>query len=108
MHRGGIADLGYPSSKTRRGRVQGNGRICPTLTTMGEIYRMENEYAIYKLTTKEYWRMMDFDDADHDKAAAVNKKNALYKQAGNSIVVNVLVAIFGQMFEGKENEYKRQ
>lgn len=31
----------------------------------------------------------------------------LYKQAGNSIVVNVLVAIFGQMIEGKEDLYKR-
>lgn len=29
---GGVADLSYPSSKTRRGRVQDGGLICPTIT----------------------------------------------------------------------------
>ena len=29
---GGIFDMSYPKSKLRRGRVQGNGQICPTLT----------------------------------------------------------------------------
>ena len=29
---GGVADLSYPSSKTRRGRVQEGGWICPTIT----------------------------------------------------------------------------
>lgn len=29
----GIADLSYPKSKTRRGRVQNGGVICPTITT---------------------------------------------------------------------------
>ena len=40
----GVANLGYPSSKTRRGRVQDEGRICPTLTA-GEcqIYRIEED-----------------------------------------------------------------
>lgn len=28
---GGVFDMSYPSSKTRRGRVQGGGAICPTL-----------------------------------------------------------------------------
>lgn len=49
---------------------------------------------------------MDFDDSDFDKAAEVNSNSQLYKQAGNSIVCNVLVAIMGQMFPGKENVYK--
>lgn len=30
---GGVADLSYPNSKTRRGRVQNGGMICPTITT---------------------------------------------------------------------------
>lgn len=30
---GGVVDLSYPDSKTRRGRVQGNGQICPTITS---------------------------------------------------------------------------
>lgn len=32
MKMGGVADLSYPSSKTRRGRVQECGTICPTIT----------------------------------------------------------------------------
>ena len=32
---GGVADLSYPGSKFRRGRVQGGGQISPTITTTG-------------------------------------------------------------------------
>lgn len=49
---------------------------------------------------------MDFKDEDFDKAAQVNSNTQLYKQAGNSIVCNVLVAIMGQLFEDKEDVYK--
>lgn len=49
---------------------------------------------------------MDFKDYDFEKAQEVNSNTQLYKQAGNSIVKNVLVAIFGQMIDGKENVYK--
>lgn len=49
---------------------------------------------------------MDFKDEDFEKAEIVNSNTQLYKQAGNSIVVNVLVAIIGQLFEGKEDAYK--
>ena len=66
--------------------------------------RKEN-LRIRKLTPLECWRLMDFDDADYEAASAVNSATQLYKQAGNSIVVNVLTAIFGQMFEGKEDVY---
>ena len=55
-------------------------------------------YRIRKLIPKETWRLMGFTDADVDKAVAVGISNAqLYKQAGNSIVVQVLEAIFKQM-----------
>lgn len=60
---------------------------------------------IRKLTPLECWRLMDFDDEDFHKAKAIESNTQLYAQAGNSIVVNCLVAIFGQMFEGKENVY---
>lgn len=41
---GGVADLSYPNSKTRRGRVQGGGEICPTITaTQTGICRIEKE-----------------------------------------------------------------
>ncbi len=67
---------------------------------------METEYRIRKLTPRECWRLMDQRDEDFNKAAEVNSNTQLYKQAGNSIVVNVLVAILGQLFDGKENIYK--
>ena len=66
----------------------------------------EIQYRIRKLTPRECWRIMDFSDEDFDRAAEVNSNTQLYKQAGNSIVRNVLVAIFGQMIPGKENVYK--
>ena len=56
-----------------------------------------NNYRIRKLTPKECWRLMGFSDVDFDSAAALNSNAQLYKQAGNSIVVNVLMAIFKEM-----------
>jgi DNA (cytosine-5)-methyltransferase 1 len=41
---------------------------------------------------------MGFTDADFEKAEAVNSNTQLYKQAGNSIVVDVLMAIFSKLF----------
>ena len=52
-----------------------------------------NNLRIRKLTPKECWRLMGFDDEDFDKAAKVNSNTQLYKQAGNSIVVNVMIYI---------------
>lgn len=49
---------------------------------------------------------MDVSDEDITKMLEVNSRSQCYKQFGNSIVVNVLVAIFGQLFEGKEDVYK--
>ena len=104
---GGVADFSYPDSNTRRGRVQNDGDITPTLTAeRSEICKVETEYRIRKLTPRECWRLMDQKDEDFDKAAQVNSNTQLYKQAGNSIVVNVLVAIMGQLFAGKEDVYK--
>lgn len=47
-----------------------------------------------KLTANEYFRLMGFDDTDFAKAEAVNSNTQLYKQAGNSIVVQVIEHIF--------------
>lgn len=58
------------------------------------------------LSGKEVFRLMSFSDEDFHKAKEVNSNSQLYKQAGNSIVKNVLMAIFGQMIPGKENVYK--
>lgn len=61
------------------------------------------DYRIRKLTPKECWRLMGFDDSDFEKAAKVNSNAQLYKQAGNSIVVNVLEEILKQLFSNKNN-----
>ena len=58
--------------------------------------KYRNAFFVRTLTAKEYWRLMGFHDEAFDKAARVNSKTQLYKQAGNSIVVDVLVAIFRQ------------
>ena len=83
-------DLSYPQSKTRRGRV-GHG-VSKTLMASDSMGTVDN-YRIRKLTPKECWRLMGFDDADFMKAEQVNSNTQLYKQAGNSIVVNVLEGI---------------
>lgn len=72
----------------------------------GNIPKVITRYRIRKLTPKECWRLMDFTDEDFEKAAQVNSNTQLYRQAGNSIPKNLLVAIFGQMLPGKENIYK--
>ena len=52
---------------------------------------------IRKLTPRECYRLMAFSDDDFDKAQKVNSDSQLFKQAGNSIVVAVLEAIFKEM-----------
>jgi DNA (cytosine-5)-methyltransferase 1 len=50
------------------------------------------------LTAKECWRLQGFSDEDFEKAASVNSNTQLYKQAGNSITKDVLMAIFSNLF----------
>lgn len=88
---GDSVDLNYPLSKTRRGRVIKG--MSHTLMSQGESSAVVTRSAVRKLTPREYWRLMGFTDEDFDKAQAVNSNTQLYKQAGNSIVVNVLEAI---------------
>lgn len=54
---------------------------------------------IRKLTPKECWRLMGFSDEDFEKAEKVNSNSQLYKQAGNSIVVDVLEELFCMMLD---------
>lgn len=96
---GDAIDLQYPESKTRRGRV-GHG-VSKTLMTSDQM-AVVNGYRIRKLTPLECWRLMGFDDADYAKAAQVNSNTQLYKQAGNSIVVNVLEGILKNLLERDE------
>lgn len=97
---GGVADLSYPDSKTRRGRVQDNGNVSPTITaTETGICRIESSIRIRKLTPKECFRLMGFSDKEFDAAQKVGISNSqLYKQAGNSIVVDVLYYIYRELY----------
>ena len=109
---GGVADLSFPTSKTRRGRVQAGGTVSPAIMSSNqELYKLErNEmesYRIRRLTPLECWRLMGFSDEDFRAAEAdeINSDTQLYAQAGNSIVVNVLEAIFGEMLpKGQDME----
>ena len=72
--------------------------ISNTLTTVQkDNLLLESTYRIRKLPPRECWRLMDFTDEDFEKAEKVNSNTQLYKQAGNSIVKAVLMAIFRQM-----------
>lgn len=107
MDNGGVANLGYPTSKTRRGRVVDGGRICSTITTQdnaGGLMQVsvdnKRNYAIRRLTPRECWRLMDFTDEQFDKVKAAGLSDTqLYKQAGNSIVVGVLEQIMGNLYD---------
>jgi len=85
-------------TKTRSRRIS---EIHPALQAntgaSQQTYLAETPYRIRKLTPKECWRLMGFTDEDFYKAEEVNSNTQLYKQAGNSIVVKVLEAIFKQM-----------
>lgn len=90
---------GIPTEQRLGPNSQG---ICNTLTSVQKdnmVLEKEDKYRIRKLTPKECWRLMGFSDKDFHKAEEVNSNSQLYKQAGNSIVKNVLIAIFGQMLQ---------
>lgn len=95
MRTRGGADLSFPDSSTRRGRVQECGNVCPTIMAQNqELCRIETQYRIRKLTPRECGRLMGVSDEDIDKMAEVNSNTQLYKQFGNSIVVDVMCAMF--------------
>lgn len=98
---GGVADLSYPDSKTRMGRVQDNGNTCPTVTaTETGICKIESPIRIRKLTPRETFRLMGFSDENFDAAQKAGVSNSqLYKQAGNSIVVDVLYYIYVELYK---------
>lgn len=90
---------------TQKNAYIGNGEMSPTLTSAmgtggGHTPMIGNipNYRIRKLTPKECWRLMGCSDEDFEKAKLFNSDSQLYKQAGNSIVVNVLEGIFANMF----------
>ena len=76
---------------------------CGSTTSSATVLKQE-ALRIRKLTSKECWRLMGFDDEDFEKASRVNSNTQLYKQAGNSIVVNVLEEILKKLILTEEIE----
>ena len=73
----------------------GEHDIAPTLTSNSyqENNHLSDGFRIRKLTPRECWRLQGFPDWAFDKAQEVNSNSQLYKQAGNSVTVNVIAAI---------------
>lgn len=76
---------------------------CPGGNTEAKIYQSEKNIRVRKLTPTECFKLMGFTVEDCKKASDIGVSNTqLYKQAGNSIVVNVLEAIFTSLGETYE------
>ena len=104
-----------PSGKGINGNVLGENGLAPTLTTnKGEGPKIaissDTSYItpyirIRKLTPKECHRLMGFDDIDVDRCKAVGMSDAQgYKQAGNSIVTNVIALIAEHFYKAQYDE----
>ena len=119
-------DLTQPNSETRRGRVQKQSiQTLTTQNNLGVITNIKNineengtfstlgtncgsstsagggvvvsNLKIRKLTPREAFRLMGVKDEDFEKIAKNQSDSSLYHLAGDSIVVNVLTAIFKEM-----------
>lgn len=79
---------------------------CLTSVQKDNLLLEKPQYRIRKLTPRECGRLMSVSDEDIDKMAAVNSNTQLYKQFGNSIVVDVMCAMFKNLNikQGDNNE----
>ncbi len=94
-----------PTISTREGQT----RIASSTYISEDFKKNENvcgvdltKFNVRKLTTLESWKLMGFTEEDHNKAAQVCSKTQLYKQAGNSIIVPILEAIFRRLYAKKD------
>ena len=109
---GGVGEKNFGSQYRQGNRIYNVNKIATALTAspVGNaggytpLYGDPKDFhfRIRKLTPKECWRLMGFSDDDFHKAEEVNSNTQLYKQAGNSIVVDVLEGIFKQLLEVAE------
>jgi DNA (cytosine-5)-methyltransferase 1 len=95
---------GSPTAQRLDPNAQG---MCNSLTTVQkDNLVMEKQYRIRKLTPRECGRLMGVSDEDISKMAAVNSNTQLYKQFGNSIVVDVMCAMFKNLNIEQESEIR--
>lgn len=100
---GDTVDLGYAGSNTRRGRVGHD--IAHTLETSCIQGIVQLGGRIRRLMPRECLRLQGFEDAQIDKILAINSDAQAYKQAGNSVTVNVIEAI-GRRIRAVDEELK--
>lgn len=98
---GGIGKENEFGSQYRQGNRVYSSDACamalgsqPIGNAGGNSYLYNVGYRIRKLTPRECGRLMGVSDEDINKMAAVNSNTQLYKQFGNSIVVDVMCAMF--------------
>lgn len=111
MDSGGLADLSYPTSKLRRGRVQEEGWICPTLTCSCSVHRVVRKvmdvmgekrrvYHIRRLTPEDQFALMGMPKENARKCMAMGvPESALLKQTGNGIVSNCVTLIAEHIYK---------
>ena len=89
-----------PSGNGMNGNVFSDDGLSPTLTTnKGEGNKILSNPRIRKLTPKECFRLMGFDDSAYEAASKVVSNSQMYKQTGNSIVVDVLYYILVELYK---------
>ena len=85
--------------------VQKDNMVMESVHTNAQISASaQGKYRIRKLTPRECGRLMGVSDEDITKMAAVNSNSQLYKQFGNSIVVDVMCEMFKNLGIGRRNE----
>lgn len=95
-----------PGTSTKQRLEKNKTNCCNTITTVQKDNLIFENKQLRNLTPKEVWRLFGFEDKDVEKASEFVPDTQLYKQGGNCIVVNCLVAILGQLFKGKESVYR--
>ena len=92
--------VGEPTEQ--RLEINTNGTSNTITTVQKDNYAIQTDFKIRKLTPRECFRLMGMRDTDIDKIQEAGISNTQqYKLAGNSIVVDVLEAIFKNLFKGE-------
>ena len=113
---GGIGEKNFGKQYRQGNRVYNSETVAMALNAQpvgntggySYLYAVADKikWRIRKLTPKCCWRLMNFTDKDYDRAARYVSASALYKQAGNSIVVSCLIALMSSLFI--EDGYKAE
>ena len=94
-----IKDTCYIDTYNKRIDEEKSGTITTGVSFRNNTFLADSDLRIRKLTPKECFRLMGVKDEDYDKVAKNQSDSSLYHLAGDSIVVNVLMAIFGEMID---------